>query len=139
MKVPEYRRKDPGDFADLQDFLEAAAGESDVAVPDIEKLFEADNQQLERLTSLAQRKITFGDNFNSDAVKLEMMQDTPLRFVPEIKGQPLEVWVVKVTGYFSPYMIAWRPTAEAGQVEAVIHWLVAPQTPKEVTWRVWGS
>lgn len=138
MKVPEYRRKDPGDFAAFQDFLVAAAGESEVEPPDIEQLFESDNQQLERLTSLAQRKVTFGDNFNSDAQTIDMIQDVPVRFSPSIKGQPLEALVVKVTDYLSPYMIAWRPTEQAGQVEGVIHWLAAPSEPKAVTWRVWG-
>lgn len=140
MKVPEYRRKDPGDFAAFQDFLVSVAQSAGMEPPLIEQLFEADNQQLERLTSLAQRKIAFQDNMNSDGVTIAMEQDVPFRFTPDIRGQPLEATVVKVPTYGDvPAMWAWKPTGQAGQVQAVIHWLVDPLVPTPVTWRVWGS
>ena len=139
MKVPEYRRKDVGDFSEFQEFFNAIAAEMGASAPEVESLFEADNQQLERITSLAQRKITFDDNHNSDAVTLGMGQDAVVRFTPQIKGQPTEVLCVKVTGHFSPYSIAWRLTGKAQQVEATIHWVSAPSDPVDVTWRVWGE
>jgi hypothetical protein len=139
MKVPEYRRKDTGDFADFQDFLNAVAESASTGPPQIEELFESDNQQMERLTSLAQRKVTFQDNFNSDAVTLEMENLVPIRFTPDIKGQPQEATVMKVLDHFIPATWAWRPVDQAGQVEVVISWLVVPETPKDVIWRVWGA
>ena len=139
MRVPEYRRKDTGDFADFQDFLATVAGEVGAESPEVETLFESDNQQMERLTSLAQRKITFQDNFNSDVATLNMEQDVPVRFTPTIKGQPRRADVESVSNYFMPKMWDWRPFGLAGQVEVVKHWLVVPETPKAVTWRVWGA
>lgn len=139
MKLPEYRRKDPGDFQDFQDFLAATAEKVGTEPPEIETLFESDNQQMERLTSLTQRKITFQDNFNSDAVTIDMEEGVPLRFTPNIKGQPLEAVVVKVLDHFSPYAFAWRPVGQAGQMEVVISWRSVPGNPKAVTWRVWGA
>lgn len=139
MKVPEYRRKDTSDFQDFQDFLAAVAEKAGTEPPAIEALFESDNQQLERLTSLSQRKITFQDNFNSDAVEQDMEQDVPLRFTPKIKGQPVRVDIEKVFDHFVPRLFDWRLTGQPGQVEVVIHWLVAPGEPKAVTWRVWGA
>ena len=139
MKLPEYRRKDPGDFQDFQEFLAAVAEEVGTEAPEIETLFESDNQQLERLTSLTQRKITFQDNFNSDAVTVDMEEGVSVRFTPNIKGQPLEAIVVKVLDYFVPYAFVWRPVGQAGQMEVVMSWRVVPEAPKAVTWRVWGA
>jgi hypothetical protein len=139
MKLPEYRRKDTSDFADFQDFLGATAEEVGTEAPEIEALFESDNQQMERLTSLTQRKMTFQDNFNSDAVTIDMENLIAIRFTPDIKGQPLEAVVVKVLDHFIPYTFAWRPIGQAGQMEVVISWLAVPDVPKAVTWRVWGA
>lgn len=139
MKIPEYRRRDIGEFQGFQDFLAATAEKIGSEPPEIEALFESDNQQMERLTSLTQRKITFQDNFNSDAVTIDMEDLVPLKFTPDIKGQPQEAVVVKVLGHFIPYSFAWRPGGQAGQVEVVISWLAVPETPKAVTWRVWGA
>lgn len=139
MKIPEYRRRDISEFQGFQDFLAATAEKIGSEPPEIEALFESDNQQMERLTSLTQRKITFQDNFNSDAVTLDMEDLVSLKFTPNIKGQPARVDIEKVLDYFVPRLFDWRLTGQAGQVEVVIHWLVAPDKPIAVIWRVWGA
>ena len=119
MKVPEFRQ----------------INREDVDIPEgFEPFIGAINQQLERLTSLAQRKIRFDDNFDSSEHTFDLRHNVPRSFTAGTRGTPREVLVVR-TGNFSPHRLAWRNGSSPNQLEVVMVWDNAPVDPVRVTLR----
>ena len=98
MKVPEYRRKDPGDYKAFTDWIDEVSQALGVTAPALDPLFEAENQQLERLTSLAQRHMSFADNHNSSVQEVELSNGVTTTISSGIKGQVEHVIVTQTLG-----------------------------------------
>lgn len=98
MKVAEYRRKDPGDYKAFTDWIGEVSDALGVAPPEIEPLFEAENQALERLTSLAQRHSNFADQFNSSMQLVELSNGVTETIASGVKGQVSHVIVTQTLG-----------------------------------------
>lgn len=98
MKVPEFRRKDPGDYQAFTNWLDEVSDKLGITPPELEPLFESENQQLERLSSLAQRHMNFADNHNSSVQELELANSVVQTIASGVKGQVEHVVVTQTLG-----------------------------------------
>jgi hypothetical protein len=69
-----------------------------ISAPEIEPLFESENQALERLTSLAQRHTSFADQHNSSVQLIELSNGTTKTIASGVKGQVEHVIVTQTLG-----------------------------------------
>lgn len=116
MKLPEFRRISRGDLPP------ESSGKFEWLKRWIDIITEPINQQLERLTSLAQRKISFGDNFNSSTNTIKVINNKSSKFTASIRGQPVSVQIETSFDLFSPRRFDWRPTAKPKEVEVIVVW-----------------
>lgn len=140
MKLQTYRRKDKAAYAKLQAFLdEVAAGANGADVPDVFELFNYESAQIERLSFLNARKITFGDQFNFQELTAERVFDSTALVLGTkgILGQPRDVRF-RSSNYFAPRMWDWRPVGDQA-IEVIVKWDPAPTEPVEVLFNVWGD
>jgi len=124
MKIPEFRRISRGDLPPIgeADAPPESSGKFEWLKRWIEIITEPINQQLERLTSLAQRKISYSDNFNSSTNTIKVVNNTATKFTAEIRGQPISVQIEKVIGLFSPRRFDWRNASKPREVEVIVVW-----------------
>jgi len=135
MKVPEYRRISKGDFPPNPE------PESKLAIwmgRVLDVILEPINQTLERLTSLAQRKNTFDDNYNSSTNTIKVTNSDEFKFTAKIRGQPISVQIEQVKQHFSVRSFDWNPTARAQEVKVIVCWDVPPLNAVDVTFRTFG-
>lgn len=137
-RIETYRRKDVDAYSKLQAFIDEAAAELGVEGASIFELWSSETAQIERLSVLVTRKLTFRDQFNHQAVTVDVEQDTPLRIGTKgIKGQPREVqW--KSSEYFSPRQWDWQ-VVDDQVIEVLVRWVTAPLQPVKVTFSVFGE
>ncbi len=123
----------------LQGFLDDVGSQGGLDVPAVFDIFSYETAQIERLTFLATRKVTFGDQFNFQKVEAKKIQDGgPLVLGTKgIIGQPRDVrW--RSSNYFAPRMWDWRPVGEQA-IEVIVKWDPAPTEPAQVFFNVWGD
>lgn len=139
MKLQTYRRKDKAAYSKLQGFLDDVGADDGLEVPEVFELFSYETAQIERLSFLMARKVTFQDQFNFQVVIGEGIEnDTPIVLgAKNIIGQPRDVrW--RSANYFAPRMWDWRPNGEQA-IEVWVRWDPAPMEPVEVRFNVWGE
>lgn len=139
MRIETYRRKDKAFYSTLQGFLDDVGESAQAEVPSIYELNQLETAQIERLTFMAARKMSFEDQFNFQVVTGERIeQDTPIVLgAKSILGQPRDVRI-RSSSHFAPRMFDWRPVGEQ-QIEVVVKWDPAPSEPVEVLFDVWGE
>ncbi len=98
MKIPEFRRKDPGDYKAFTDWIGEVSDALGISPPEIEPLFEGENKQLERLSSLAQRHMNFADQHNSKVQKVILTNDVEKTIASGVKGQVEHIIVTQAFG-----------------------------------------
>lgn len=136
-RIETYRRKDVDAYSALQAFIDQVAEETGVPSASVFELWSSETAQIERLSVLVTRKLTFQDQFNAQDVTVDVEQDTILRVGTKlILGQPKEVqW--KSSEYFSAKAWDWR-VVDAQVIEVLVSWQVPPLEPVKVTFRVLG-
>ena len=91
----------------------------------VERLLDAVNLQLEKLTDLAERNINFFDNFNSEIVQVEVADDTKITVrLNDLKERPRDAWITYSDQDSYPEL-NWE-VVDQDQVELSVKWQTAP-------------
>ena len=111
---------------------------TETEVPSVYDMMSLETAQIERLTFMATRKMTFVDQFNFQRLEGKVEHNTPTVLGTRgILGQPREVQF-RSSNYFAPRAWDWHPKGEQA-IEVWVRWDPAPTEPVTIVFNVWGE
>ena len=111
---------------------------TETEVPSVYDMMSLETAQIERLTFMATRKMTFVDQFNFMRLEGKVEHNTPTVLGTRgILGQPREVQF-RSSNYFAPRAWDWHPKGEQA-IEVWVRWDPAPTEPVTIIFNVWGE
>jgi hypothetical protein len=112
MKIQKARRFNKADYPDAPEWMEP--------------IFQVLNTQFERLVTLLQNNITFGDNFRAEVITLDLEhgKTTPIK-LNVLKRNP-RMGLFVGSNYFSAPEFTWENAEETLTVNVKVEWKEPP-------------
>jgi len=112
MKIQKARRLNKADYPDAPEWTE--------------QLFQSLNTTIERMVTLFQSNLTFGDNFRSEIVKIDLKHGvtTPVK-LNALKRNPVG-GIFLGSNYFSAPSFTWEVAEDSLTVNVKVEWAEPP-------------